>query len=291
MSSHREAPEISKDPVADGTDTYAFVSPDKPGHGHADRQLHPAAAAGRRARTSTSSATTSPTTSRSPTAAAGRRTSSTGSGFTTKIRNPKTFLYNTGPINNIGDSTWNRPQYYSVTRTEGGRTKLLASSLHLPAGQRRQAQHAELREARRRRRCTRVGNRKVFAGQRADAFHVDLGSIFDLGALRPFNEAHLISMPNMNGVNSVQSYNVHTIALQVPISDLSRNGDIPKDPSQRQRGDRGVGDGQPAEVADVGRQEGALRRATARGSRSRGSATRCSTRCWCRWPRRTSGTG
>src|SRR2546428_13962707 len=31
MSSHREAPEISKDPVADNTDVYAFVSPDKPG--------------------------------------------------------------------------------------------------------------------------------------------------------------------------------------------------------------------------------------------------------------------
>ena len=31
MSSHREAPEISKDPVADSTDVYAFVSPDKPG--------------------------------------------------------------------------------------------------------------------------------------------------------------------------------------------------------------------------------------------------------------------
>ena len=30
MSSHREAPEISKDPVADGTDVYAFVSPDAP---------------------------------------------------------------------------------------------------------------------------------------------------------------------------------------------------------------------------------------------------------------------
>ena len=30
MSSHREAPEISKDPAADNTDTYAFVSPDKP---------------------------------------------------------------------------------------------------------------------------------------------------------------------------------------------------------------------------------------------------------------------
>src|SRR6185437_12912816 len=30
MSSHREAPEISKDPVADSTDLYAFVSPDRP---------------------------------------------------------------------------------------------------------------------------------------------------------------------------------------------------------------------------------------------------------------------
>ena len=31
MSSHREAPEISKDPVADNTDTYAFVSPENDG--------------------------------------------------------------------------------------------------------------------------------------------------------------------------------------------------------------------------------------------------------------------
>ena len=30
MSSHREAPEISQDPVADNTDVYAFVSPDNP---------------------------------------------------------------------------------------------------------------------------------------------------------------------------------------------------------------------------------------------------------------------
>ena len=30
MSSHREAPAISKDPVADNTDLYAFVSPDDP---------------------------------------------------------------------------------------------------------------------------------------------------------------------------------------------------------------------------------------------------------------------
>src|SRR3954447_10119194 len=30
MSSHREAPEIAKDPVADSADLYAFVSPDAP---------------------------------------------------------------------------------------------------------------------------------------------------------------------------------------------------------------------------------------------------------------------
>ena len=30
MSSHREAPEISKHPAADSTDLYAFVSPEPP---------------------------------------------------------------------------------------------------------------------------------------------------------------------------------------------------------------------------------------------------------------------
>ncbi len=36
MSSHREAPEISKDPVADNADVYAFVSPDQPDTRHDD---------------------------------------------------------------------------------------------------------------------------------------------------------------------------------------------------------------------------------------------------------------
>ena len=148
--------------------------------------------------------------------------------FTTKVRNPKTFLYNTGPINDIADKTWNRPQYYELSRSEGGTTKVLASGLTVPpvnVGKRSTPDYAKLAGQA----VHSVGSRKVFAGQRADAFHVDLGSIFDLGALRPFNEAHLISMPEMNGVNSVQSYNVHTIALQVPISEVSRNGDFPKD--------------------------------------------------------------
>ena len=34
------------------------------------------------------------------------------------------------------------------------------------------------------------GGIKVFAGQRAEGFYVDLGSIFDLGDLRPFEQLH-----------------------------------------------------------------------------------------------------
>ncbi len=55
------------------------------------------------------------------------------------------------------------------------------------------------------------GNRMVFAGQRADGFHVDLGSIFDLGDLRPFQGAYnngippvLADMPGVNGLRGPQ---------------------------------------------------------------------------------------
>ena len=34
------------------------------------------------------------------------------------------------------------------------------------------------------------GGISVFAGQRAEAFYVDLGAIFDLGNLRPFENLH-----------------------------------------------------------------------------------------------------
>ena len=68
MSSHREAPGISKDPVADSTDVYAFVSPDKPDMvtliaNYVPLQGRPAA------RTSMSSATTCCTRSTSTTTA------------------------------------------------------------------------------------------------------------------------------------------------------------------------------------------------------------------------------
>ena len=69
---------------------------------------------------------------------------------------------------------------------------------------------------------TIVGNGiKVFAGQRLDGFYVDLGSVFDLGALRPFQNLHLIPSPSAPGINALRSFNVHTIAIQVPINELT----------------------------------------------------------------------
>jgi hypothetical protein len=73
------------------------------------------------------------------------------------------------------------------------------------------------------------GRRKFFAGQRAEGFHVDLGSIFDLGTLRPFQHLHLIKSAHAVGVNGSRALNVHSIALQVPITDLTRDGRMPTD--------------------------------------------------------------
>lgn len=228
MSSHREAPEIAKDPVADGTDVYAFIAPDRPDRVTLIANFIPL---------------------QKPDGGPNFyefgddvlyeiHVCNTGSGepdvtyqfrFETRIRNPKTFLYNTGPIADIGDETWNRPQHYSVTRVKKGKKTLLGRDLACPpvnVGKRSTPDYAALGAQARH----SLAGRPVFAGQRADAFHVDLGSIFDLGALRPFNEAHLISMPAMGGVNAVQAYNVHTIAIQVPITEVTRGGIRPTDP-------------------------------------------------------------
>ena len=69
----------------------------------------------------------------------------------------------------------------------------------------------------------------VFAGQRNDPFFVDIGSIFDLGDLRPFQNLHLIPTAPAPGVDTLQTLNVHAIAIQVPIKQLTRHRSVPKD--------------------------------------------------------------
>jgi hypothetical protein len=231
MSSHREAPEISKDPVADNTDVYAFVSPDKPDtvtiianfiplqkpdggpnfYEFGDDVLYEIHISNRG-------------NARSDVVYAFR--------FHTQIRNPNTFLYNTGPISSITSPNWNRPQSYKVTRWErdGGAPVTLASNLTAPPvniGPRSTPNYAAT--------FTNAAihdlgsGRKVFAGQRAEGFFVDLGSIFDLGTLRPFQNLHLIPSAAAVGVNGTQGLNVHTIAIQVPKTDLTRGHKKPAD--------------------------------------------------------------
>ncbi|MGZ8527350.1 MAG: DUF4331 domain-containing protein, partial [Candidatus Limnocylindrales bacterium] len=69
-----------------------------------------------------------------------------------------------------------------------------------------------------------TGGGWAFAGQRDDPFFVDLGSIFDLGGLRPFNAFHLIPGDAAPGIDDLKGLNVHSIAINVPITSLTRDG-------------------------------------------------------------------
>jgi hypothetical protein len=244
MSSHREAPEISRDPVADNTDTYAFVSPDRPGTVTIISNYIPLEAA-----------------------AAGPNfyefgedvryriyISNDGSGqpniayefhFTTHVLDGKTFLYNTGPIGSIYDPHFNRRQTYSVALLNGANAitaasngfnhkpdrPLIGNNLACPPcniGPSSTPNYAQLAQEAIH---SLPGGVKVFAGQRNDGFFADLGAIFDLADLRPFETLHLHSMmAAASGVDTLKSgTNVHTIALQIPISQLTRDHSVPKD--------------------------------------------------------------
>ncbi len=230
MSSHREAPGISKDPVADNTDTYAFVSPDAPDtvtiisnyvpleapfggpnffefgddvlyEIHIDNDSDGAPDITYEFR------------------------------FETKVANPNTFLYNTGQILSIDSANWNRKQFYSVTRVVGEHRTLLGAGLASPPcniGPASTPNYAALGQAAVH---SLPHGERVFAGQRLEGFYVDLGAIFDLGDLRPFQNLHIVPMPAAPGVDATHDFNVHSIALRIPKTMLTRHGLNPTDPS------------------------------------------------------------
>jgi hypothetical protein len=256
-SSHSEAPLISQDPRADNTDLYAFVDPndtskvtmianyiplEAPASGpnfyaFDDKVLYEI---------------------RIDNNGDGVPDIGYQFRFTTKTVNPNTFLYGTGPITVNSDGTyanWNRPQTYSVTHVHfdkhgnvignpdnpqgpgsggpggpgpGGpghgpnnnNPVVLASNIPVPpdnVGPRTTPSYDSLAANA----VTDLGNGvKVFAGQRDDPFFVDLGSIFDLGGLRPFNPFYLLPLAATAGRDALAGYNVHSIVIQVPITQL-----------------------------------------------------------------------
>src|SRR5579863_1804816 len=234
MSSHREAPEISKDPVADSTDLYAFVSPNEPDtvtlianyvplegpdggpnfYEFGDDVLYAI---------------------NIDNDADGQPEIIYQFRFENHVTDPGTFLYNTGPIQSLTDPNWNRRQTFSVTRVDidGGRTTstVLGTELACPPcnigplstptypGLAAAAVHSL------------AGDVRVFAGQRAEGFYVDLGSIFDLAILRPFEQDHTTFGlkgtgigKRAAGITSTKALNVHSIAFQVPKEQRTANG-------------------------------------------------------------------
>src|SRR4030088_1400644 len=129
MSSHREAPEISKDPAADNADVYAFVSPDDPDTVTIISNFVPLQA---------------------PPGGPNFfefgddvlyaiHIDNDGDGvpeisyvfkFSTRLRNPNTFLYNVGPITSLGSANWNKRQFYSVARVDGDDTTTYGAGRH-----------------------------------------------------------------------------------------------------------------------------------------------------------------
>ncbi len=235
MSSHREAPEISKDPAADNTDVYAFVDQNDHTKVNLIANFNPFEIpyGGPNFSEFADDVLYTINISNSGTAQADV---SYQFRFTTLIRNPNTFLYNTGPITSIDSTAWNRPQTYSVTRVVRAANGVLTSTilgtgLKVPpcnVGERSTPAYEKTFGPAA---VQALGTgRKVFAGQRSDPFFVDLGSVFDLAGLRPLNPAHVIPLPVMPAMNGLQGLNVHTIALQVPKTELTRAGHAPTDP-------------------------------------------------------------
>jgi uncharacterized protein DUF4331 len=231
MSSHREAPAISQDPVADNADTYAFVSPDDP---------------------STVTIITNYVPLEGP--PGGPNFFEFGDDvlysiyidndgdalpeieyqfrFRTTYQNEDTFLYNTGPIGSLTDPNWNKRQLYAVAVVRSnGPGKVIANDLACPPcniGPRSTPDYDSLAAA-------AVhhlpSGETVFAGQRNDGFFVDLGAIFDLGDIREIQNLHLIPTPAGTSVDPLKTLNIHAIALKVPISMLTRDGSTPSDPA------------------------------------------------------------
>ncbi len=201
-SSHREAPLISEDPSADNTDTYAFRSPDRPDTVTIISNYIPGEdpAAGPNWYTF------------SPSARYIVYADKNGDGkpdvtwrFRFKNQAPIAFLQNT-------------QQSYSVTRVEGKSSQVVGSGLLTPPdniGPRSTPGYHALAMA---------GvhdlndGSKVFAGQRDDAFFGDIGAAFDLVAIRKGTGA------SGGGKDFFAGYAVHTVSLQVPLSQLDNGG-------------------------------------------------------------------
>jgi hypothetical protein len=217
-SSHREAPLIADDPLADVTDVYAFVAPNDPNRvvliaDYVPFQLPQAgpnySTFGENIRyeihvkndgsTDGDDLTyrfTFTRTNQAPTTFFNIRLglqnlkttytcekSIAGGAFTTIVSNGVVPAYNIGPRSISTTTGLNQPSY----------TAYRQSAVTNAAG---------------------AGGEQVFCGSSDDPFFVDLGAVFDLANLR-INQGHR---------DGLARYNVQSIALSIPIATLQKTG-------------------------------------------------------------------
>ena len=224
-SSHREAPLISQDPLADNTDVYAFVSPERPDRVVLIADFIPL---------------------QFPSSGPNFwkfddnvlyeiMVDNTGDAvedvtyqfrFNTSIANPNTFLYNTGQVTSIADPDLNVRQFFTLTEVRGprrtGTRTVIGQGLHvMPAHVGLNSMPNYTRDLGNGVHQLSSDGMRAFAGPRDDPFFVDLGATFDLLQLRTLNGS------TGNPVDGLGNYNVHTVAIEVPISRLTRTGGVP----------------------------------------------------------------
>ncbi len=198
-SSHREAPLISEDPSADNTDLYAFRSPDKP---------------------NTLTIVSNWIPGEDPAAGPNWYTFSPSARYTIKVdRNGDgkadiTYAFRfrtpTGPLF-LGNTS------QPFTATKNGKVWAKGTTAPNNIGPRllgflgvKNYQAAVAQS------IVTKGGVKIFAGQRDDAFFGDIGAIFDLLGFRKAGTTG----DKGGGKDFFAGYNVHAIALQIPISQL-----------------------------------------------------------------------
>lgn len=213
-SSHREAPLTAADPQIDATDLYAFVSPDAPTNVTLVSNWIPfeepaggpnfyAFAEGVRYDVNIDNDGDA------------RPDITYRWRFKNHYRNPGTFLYATGPVTSLDDENLNFFQTYNLFKVVGDKsTKILSNAKVAPSdvGAASIPSYADLRDEA----VVSAGNgRQSYAGQTNDPFFLDL-RVFDLLYGGDFGEA---------GDDTLKGFNVNTMVLEVPQSQLAMDGD------------------------------------------------------------------
>jgi hypothetical protein len=226
-SSHREAPQIMLDPSADNTDLYAFTAPDAPGSLTIVANWIPL-----------EDPAGGPNFGKlDPKARYHVKIDNTGDGvedvgyhwrFTSRFRNPESFLAYVPPVRSIDDPNINFVQTYDLWRDryEHGRvvsSRQIGDDLPVAPDNTGPKTFPDYRAVADGAVKTLHGGVRSFVGPVDDPFFVDLGEIFDgINLDQPGRTG--VGLGNQGGgKDDVAGYNTHAFVLQVPEGDVTRN--------------------------------------------------------------------